>query len=196
MDEYNQKILQNVLGKFLYYSRAIDPTTLMALNYLASVQTKTKIETAKKRSVSKLQRNTPRRNNRIKKKWNDYPHILRCIPHIRTGGTEQSKRIFFLGLKPKPPIQETPPENGPVHVECRIMRNIMELATEAELRGLFENFQKATSMRTDLAEMVHQQPPTPVVTDNTAANSIVNRTSKQKISKAIDMKFYWVRNRI
>ena len=52
----------------------------------------------------------------------------------------------------------------------------MASAIEAELGGLFENFQKSTSMRTALAEMGHLQSPTPVATDNTAANSIVNGT--------------------
>ena len=44
--------------------------------------------------------------------------------------------------------------------------------------------------------MGHLQPPTPVAMDNTAANSIVNGTAKQKRSRAIDMIFYWVRDRI
>ena len=45
-----------------------------------------------------------------------------------------------------------------------------------------KSVRKSTSMRKDLAEMVHQQPPTPVATDNTVANSILNRTAKQKSS--------------
>ena len=51
-------------------------------------------------------------------------------------------------------------------------------------------------MRTALAEMGHLQPPTPMATDNTAANSIVNGTEKHKIYREIDMRFYWVRDRI
>ena len=68
-----------------------------------------------------------------------------------------------------------PPWNGPVRVECNIMRNVMASATE-ELGELFENCHKATSTSTSLAEMGHQQPPTPVETENTSANSIVNGT--------------------
>ena len=83
-----------------------------------------------------------------------------------------------------------PPDNGPVHVECSIMRNVMASATEAELGSLFENCHKVTSMQTDLADMGHQQPLTPVATDNTAANIIVNGTAKQTRSRAIDMRFY------
>ena len=47
-----------------------------------------------------------------------------------------------------------------------------------------------------LAEMGHQQPPTLVATDNTAENIIVKGTEKQKKYRAIDMRFYWVRDRI
>ena len=75
-----------------------------------------------------------------------------------------------------------PLKNIPLHVECSITRNVKESATEAELVGLFENCQKSTSIRTDLAEMGHQKPPTLVPTDNTAAKSIVKGTEKQKIS--------------
>ena len=89
-----------------------------------------------------------------------------------------------------------PPENGPVNVECSIMRNVMASSTEAELGGLLEIFHKATSMMTALAKMGHLQPSTPVVTDNTAENSILDRMAKQKRSRSIDMRFYWVRYRI
>ena len=72
----------------------------------------------------------------------------------------------------------------------------MQSDTEAELGRLFEKCQKATSMKTFLAEMGHQQPPKLVATENTATSSIVNGTAKPKIFQAIDMRFYWVRDRI
>ena len=83
---------------------------------------------------------------------------------------------FVLGPKYNIPMQEIPPDIGPVHVECSIMRNVTASSMEAELGGLFEKCQKATSMSTALADIGHQQPPTPVATENTAANSTVNRT--------------------
>ena len=58
------------------------------------------------------------------------------------------------------------------------MKNVMASSTEAELGGLFENDQKATSMRMALSEMGHQQPPILVATDNIASNIIVNGTVK------------------
>ena len=47
LDDNNQKRLQKITGNFLYYARTIDPTMLMALNSLAEVNIKPKIETVK-----------------------------------------------------------------------------------------------------------------------------------------------------
>ena len=47
MDGTNQKRHWKIVGKFLYYDRAMDPTILMTLNSLATVQTKPTIETTK-----------------------------------------------------------------------------------------------------------------------------------------------------
>ena len=47
LDENIQKRLKEIVGKFLYYAKAMDPTMLMALNSLTAVQKKPKIETPK-----------------------------------------------------------------------------------------------------------------------------------------------------
>ena len=47
LDEYNQKIMQKIVGKVFYHARAIDPTMLMALTSLAAVHKKPTIDTAK-----------------------------------------------------------------------------------------------------------------------------------------------------
>ena len=62
-----------------------------------------------------------------------------------------------------------PSKNGLVHVKFSILRNVMASATEADLGGLFEIIQKATSMKTAFAEMGNQQPPTLAATDNISA---------------------------
>ena len=72
----------------------------------------------------------------------------------------------------------------------------MKSATEAEFGGFFDNRQKSANNCTSLAEMGHPQPPMPELTDNTEANNIMNGTEKQEISRAIDMRFYWVRNKM
>lgn len=47
-----------------------------------------------------------------------------------------------------------------------------------------------------LQELGHAQPPTPVQTDNSTAASLANNTLKQNRSKAIDMRFYWLQDRV
>merc|ERR1712069_26577 len=58
------------------------------------------------------------------------------------------------------------------------------------------NAQLAAPMRTTLEELGHPQPPTPIKTDNTTANGIINGTVKQQRSKAIDMRYYWLKDRV
>jgi hypothetical protein len=76
------------------------------------------------------------------------------------------------------------------------MREVMSSAAEAELGSLFLNAKNACPIRVTLDELGHPQPPTPMQTDNTTAIGIANDTVKQRRSKAIDMRFYWIRNRV
>jgi hypothetical protein len=44
-----------------------------------------------------------------------------------------------------------------------------------------------------LEEMGHPQPPTQIQTDNSASYGILNNKANQKLSKAMYMRFYWVK---
>ena len=72
----------------------------------------------------------------------------------------------------------------------------MASASEAEVAALFMNAREAIPFRQGLIEMGHPQPATPMKTDNSTATSIINKTIKQKRSKAIDMRFYWLCDRV
>ena len=50
-------------------------------------------------------------------------------------------------------------------------------------------------MRTILKEMGHKQPATPIQTDNAAAEGVINSKITPKRTKAMDMRFYWLRDR-
>ena len=91
--------------------------------------------------------------------------------------------------------QPTTDINGPILALAKILRSIMSSAAEAELAGVFYNAKAATPTRITLVEMGHPQPPTKIETDNSTAVGIVNKTTKHKMSKAMDMKFYWLRCR-
>ena len=86
--------------------------------------------------------------------------------------------------------------NGPILTIAKVMKNVMASATEEELKALFMNAQEATVLRNCLEAMGHPQPATPMRTDNNTTNGIINNTMKQKRSKAIDVRFYWIRDRV
>jgi hypothetical protein len=108
----------------------------------------------------------------------------------------------FLSSRPKdptkPPHPTDPPvpSNGAINVLCQIMREVVSSAAEAELGSVFHNAKEACPLRICLEELGHPQPPTPIQTDNSTASGIANDTVKQKRSKAIDMRFYWIRDRV
>ncbi|KAG7357593.1 hypothetical protein IV203_002281 [Nitzschia inconspicua] len=78
---------------------------------------------------------------------------------------------------------------------CQILKEVVSSATEAELAGTFHNGKEACPIRACLEELGHPQGPTPIVTDNSTAAGIANDTVKQKRLKAMDMRFYWIRDR-
>ena len=69
-------------------------------------------------------------------------------------------------------------------------------AAEAELGGLFENMRDATTLRNILADMGYPQPASPMQTDNKCAEGISHNIVKSKRSKAFDMRYHWVRDRV
>ena len=71
----------------------------------------------------------------------------------------------------------------------------MASAAKAEIAALFMNAKLAVPIQQALIEMGHPQPATKLETDNSTADGFVNDTIKQNRSKAIDMRFYWLKDR-
>ena len=60
----------------------------------------------------------------------------------------------------------------------------MSSAAEAEIGALYLNAREAVYLRQILVEMGHPQPPTPIQTDNTTAEGVVNHKIQPKRTKA------------
>jgi hypothetical protein len=69
-------------------------------------------------------------------------------------------------------------------------------AAESEVGACFQNVQTSAPLRTTLLELGHKQPATTLRTDNSTAYGILNETIKQKRSKPMDMKYYWLQDRV
>jgi hypothetical protein len=96
--------------------------------------------------------------------------------------------LFFLGNKS--PEQET--LNGSILNVAATIKNEVASAVESEVGACFHNAQSGAPLRVTLTELGHTQPQTPLRTDNSTAYFIVNETIKQKLSKAMDMRYHWL----
>jgi len=88
-----------------------------------------------------------------------------------------------------------PKNNGAVLNISHIIKAVMSSAAEAELGALYINTREAVPIRNLLIEMGHPQPKTPVQTDNTTALGVVKSNIQPKRTKAMDMRFHWLRDR-
>ena len=110
-------------------------------------------------------------------------------PHARS----RSAAHFFMSGDP---TDDKVMHNGGVLTVSGILKHVMSSAAEAETGALFVTCKEGTLCRYTLQDMGHPQPATPITTDNTTAAGIANRTVKQKKTRAMDMCFYWLADRV
>jgi hypothetical protein len=100
--------------------------------------------------------------------------------------------LFYLGYNP--PNEDK--LNGSILNVASVIKNVVASAAESEVGACFQNAQTAAPLRVTLIELGHKQPATPLRTDNSTAYRILNETIKQKRSKSMDMKYYWLQDRV
>ena len=103
---------------------------------------------------------------------------------------ESSGRTFFLSDD-----VDNPPNNGAILTLATIIKAVMSSAAEAELGALYLNAKEGVYLRQILTELGHPQPRTPIQTDNSTAEGVINNKIQPKWTKAMDMRFHWLRNR-
>ena len=115
----------------------------------------------------------------------------------------QAKRrasgVHFLRKGPPDPDNTgdfVPNTNGILLLLYKIMRNIMASEAEAEYGTIFVNSQKDVPIHTTLSEMGWKQGPMSIQVDNYTAVGITTKEFCQNKSKAMDMRFYWINDRI
>jgi hypothetical protein len=100
--------------------------------------------------------------------------------------------LFFCG--DKSPEQDK--LNGSILNVASVIKNVVASAAESEVGACFHNAQSGAPLRVTLTELGHIQPPTPLRTDNSTAFGILNERIKQKRSKAMDMRYHWLTDRV
>ena len=195
-----KKEIQQIVGTFLYYALTIDLTMLVALGSIASQQnapterTMTEVtwflDYCATHPDAKIRYHA---SDMILWTHSDASYLSEPNSKSRAGG------LFFLSddvKNPGKPPQQQPKLNGIVACLAKIIRQIMSSAMEAEVCAAYENAREACPIRETLEELGHKQPPTPIQVDNAAAVGFVNKTIKHKRSKAIDMRFHWIADRV
>jgi hypothetical protein len=86
--------------------------------------------------------------------------------------------------------------NGAVLIISKVLKHVMSSAAEAEIVAVFINAKEGAVLRTTLEELGHTQHPTPMETDNNTATGYINSIIKKKRTKAMDMRFYWIKDRV
>ena len=87
----------------------------------------------------------------------------------------------------------TPKWNGPILTIAQIIKFAMSSAAEAELGALYITAKEMVPIRQTLIEMGWKQPPSPIQTENSTADGVVNKTIIQRKSKSMDLRFHWLR---
>lgn len=184
---------QQIVGTFLYYGRAIDSTMAMPLSSLASEQLKA-TATTKRKFNQFLDYAATHPDAVVQFKASDMQLKVHSDASYLSEPQARSRAAghFFLDNQaPNTPLGN----NGAILNPTGTLKHVVSSAAESEVGGLFVNAKEATSIRTTLTEMGWKQQPTDLITDNSTAHGIANGSIKQQRSKAMDMRFYWIRDR-
>ena len=132
---------------------------------------------------------------------NNYLVYTACdmILHIQSDASYLSRRharsvaggLFYLGNRGKPTAI-----NNPLDVLCQIIDVIVSSAFEAEYAALFMNARHAIYLRNILEDLGYPQPPIIILWGNKCAVGIATDTAQAKRSKAIDMRWHWIRDQV
>jgi hypothetical protein len=191
VDAKTKKFIQQVCGKFLFLDRAVDSTLLCPISAIASqssaptedtlAQTTQLLDYLATQEEAVLTYTASEMTLAV---HSDASYLSEPKARSRAGGH------FFLSSN-----AAIPQNNGAVLNIAHIIKHVMTSATEAELAALYIMAREAVYIRIILEEMGHKQPPTPLQTDNSMAEAVINGKITPKRTKAMDMRFHWLRDR-
>ena len=191
LNKKGKRFIQQVCGKFLFLGRAVDSTLLCPISAIASQSANPTEETMKhtKQLLDYVasQDEAVLTYNASEMKLaahSDASYLSEPKARSRAGGH------FFLSNG-----ADIPPNNGAVLNIAHVIKHVMSSATEAELAALYIMAREAVYIRIILEEMGHPQPATPLQTDNAMADGVINGKVMPKRTKAMDMRFHWLRDR-
>mgnify|MGYP003321455284 FL=1 len=183
------KHIQRIVGTFLYYARAVDPTIHPALNELAMTQAKpTQCTQSSANMLMDYLATHPSAKLRFHQS-NMQLHIDTDAAYLvaPNSKTRVAGYYYLSDAYNNLPAIPTPRDNAPIHIECHLLKHIVSSAAEAETAGIYHNCSTALTIKHMLEALGHKQHAIPIKTDNSTAASFSNSLLKQKRSKSWDM---------
>ena len=191
-----KKRIEEIVGVFLYYARALDCTMLHKVGQLGSEQAKP-TENLEKAAEYFMQ---------YAATWPDATIVYRAsemVLHAQGDGSYLSETkarsraagFIYLGGRTRNDgkLQLI---NGLISVFSTILRLVVCSAAEVEYGATFLTGRELMVMRRTCNSMGFPQPTNDIQTDNACAAGIANDTINQKLSKAMDMRYEWVRDQV
>ena len=192
-------LVQQIVGTLPHYSVAVDTTMLVALGKLSSQQYKATKQTydATMWLLNYANSNPNATICYTASDMNIYVHSNASYLSAPLSQSRACVHYFLSNSSPDPtqPPKTRPRFNGPIHTVSKIVSNVMGSAAKDKIGATYINGQKAVPIRTLLRELGNPQPATPMQVDNSTAVGFSNDTIRQRQSKAINMHFYWIRDR-
>jgi hypothetical protein len=195
LDSKGIKHVQEIVGSILYYAQAVDMMVLKALSSIA-VEQMNATDKMMARCTQLLDYLSHNANAKVRFYASDMILNIHSDASYLSEAKARSRACghFFMGWMPKngEPIRL----NGAFHVSSTILKFAVASAAEAELGALYHNCQMGIIFRLTLKEMGHLQPKTLVHCNNVTAVGIANNSIKQQRSRSMEMRFFWVGDKI
>ncbi len=186
------KRIQQIVGYFLYYARALDSTVLYSVTAIASAQARptASLLVAVDRLLAYL-RSSPPVSVRY---WASPMHLIAYSDASYNSAIDARSRAggyVFLG-------DMTHPErlNGPIYCMSSLLKLVAASAAEAEYGAAFKVAQDVVPIQAALRCFGYINTVCTLLIDNECAIGFANNTMKLKRSKAIDMRYHWLRQRV
>ena len=191
MSENENKCIQKVTGKFLFYGRAVDTIILTALISIPLQQSVPVSKTMKR--VKQFLYYCASQEYAIMAFWKS---DMTLAGHCYAGYLNKPKsRSIVGGHFFMSNISLFPKIYGAMLTIHQIIKAFMSSSAEAKIGALFINAREDVYMLQMLEAMGHKQYQTPIQTDNITVEGVINKTIQQKCTKSMDMRFHCIRDR-
>ena len=184
---------QQIIGCVLWYSRMVDAPTLTAVNKCASQLGEARISLEPKLDrllghLAAFPNNCVRyyASDMVFRTYSDASYLSETKSRSRAGA------YGYFGWTSDPSRL-----NGPILIDSAVLDVVVSSVAEAEYGAAYRAGRHTVWFRVIAAALGFKQDgPTIIYVDNTTAVGLANDTLKIARTKAIDMRFHWLRDRV